>query len=111
MALGGFDTSLRCREDYELGYRINAAGLRFRLITGAAAKHRETSDLAKAMRRKFDEGIAEEGARRPRRFEPLCRVPQGGGQCRRFRMLDRIGIPLDRRRQFELVLDPPQPRA
>ena len=59
MALGGFDTSLRCREDYELGYRINAAGLRFRLITGAAAKHRETSDLAKAMRRKFDEGIAD----------------------------------------------------
>ena len=81
MALGGFDASLRCREDYELGYRINAAGLRFRLITGAAAKHRETSDLAKAMRRKFDEGIADvalcERYSALGRALPLRRKPDG----------------------------------
>jgi hypothetical protein len=58
-AVGGFDSALRCREDYELGYRINAAGLRFQVVRGANAKHHDTTDLAKAMRRKFDEGMAD----------------------------------------------------
>jgi glycosyltransferase involved in cell wall biosynthesis len=60
-ALGGFDSTLRCREDYELGYRVSAAGLTFRLVRGTSATHHETSDLAKVMRRKFDEGVADVG--------------------------------------------------
>ena len=81
LALGGFDSTLRCREDYELGYRINATGLPFRLVTGAGARHHETSDLAKAIRRKFDEGVADVGLceRHPALVDalPLQRKPVG----------------------------------
>jgi hypothetical protein len=58
-ALGGFDSALRCREDYEFGYRANAAGLTFRVVDEAGAKHHETSDLAKVIGRKFAEGVAD----------------------------------------------------
>ena len=80
-ALGGFDSTLRCREDYELGYRVSAAGLTFRLVTGAGARHHETSNLAKVIRRKLDEGIADVGLceRHPALADalPLRRKPIG----------------------------------
>lgn len=57
--LGGFDTSLRCHEDYELGYRAVDAGLRLRFIRSAVAWHHDSTDLSKALRRKFDEGVAD----------------------------------------------------
>jgi glycosyltransferase involved in cell wall biosynthesis len=64
-ALGGFDS----------------AGLRFRLVTGAGASHHETSNLAKAILRKFDEGIADVGLceRHPALAGalPLTRKPVG----------------------------------
>jgi GT2 family glycosyltransferase len=58
-ALGGFDALLRCHEDYELGYRAIAARMDLCLVTGAIAYHRDTSNLDKALRRKFDEGMAD----------------------------------------------------
>jgi GT2 family glycosyltransferase len=66
--LGGFDTSLRCHEDYELGYRAIEAGMRFRFIGGAVAWHHDSTDVAKALRRKFDEGVVDVklAARHPR---------------------------------------------
>jgi glycosyltransferase involved in cell wall biosynthesis len=80
-ALGGFDAALRCREDYELGYRINAQGLTFQLITGAVATHHDMSDLAKVIRRKFDEGFADvalcERHSALSRVLPLRRPPDG----------------------------------
>ena len=57
--LGGFDATLRSHEDYELGYRAIAAGMNLRLVAGATAVHHETSELAKTLRRKVDDGIAD----------------------------------------------------
>jgi GT2 family glycosyltransferase len=59
LALGGFDAELRCHEDWEFGYRAMLAGLRLRFVPGALALHHETSSLAKALTRKFDEGVAD----------------------------------------------------
>jgi GT2 family glycosyltransferase len=56
---GGFDESLRCHEDYELGYRLIAAGARFQFAPAAAGWHHEHTDLARALRRKHDEGRAD----------------------------------------------------
>ncbi|MCW3781712.1 glycosyltransferase [Defluviimonas salinarum] len=53
--LGGFDTTLDCREDYELGYRLVAAGARIRYAADAHGLHHDTSDL----RRSFDRARAE----------------------------------------------------
>ena len=57
--LGGFDRQLRCREDYELGYRAIASGFEFRHLPDAVARHHDTTDVEKAIRRKFDEGLAD----------------------------------------------------
>jgi GT2 family glycosyltransferase len=56
---GGFDEELRCHEDYELGYRLIGAGARFRFAPAAAGWHHEHTDLARALRRKRDEGRAD----------------------------------------------------
>ena len=58
-ALRGFDPELRCHEDWEFGYRALEAGLQLGFVPGAVARHHETSDLAKAFGRKFDEGVAD----------------------------------------------------
>jgi GT2 family glycosyltransferase len=70
--LGGFDPSFRCHEDYELGYRAIEAGLTVRFLPDAVAVHHDRTDLSKAFRRKFEEGVADVGlcARHP----PLCAV-------------------------------------
>jgi len=57
--LGGFDATLRSHEDYELGYRAIAAGMNLRFVRDATAVHHETSDLAKTLRRKVDDGVAD----------------------------------------------------
>jgi GT2 family glycosyltransferase len=56
---GGFDETLHCHEDYELGYRLIAAGARFQFAPAAAGWHHEHTDLARALRRKQDEGRAD----------------------------------------------------
>ncbi len=75
--LGGFDTTLRCHEDYELGYRAIESGMRFRFIRRAVAWHHDSTDLSKALLRKFDEGVADVrlAARHPRLAAdlPFCR--------------------------------------
>jgi hypothetical protein len=87
-ALGGFDATLRCHEDYELGYRAIQAGLRIRFIPDAVAWHHETSDLRKALRRKFEEGVAD--VRLAERYPdlipslPLSRPPGAGRLGRLF---------------------------
>ena len=57
--LGGFDETLGCREDYELGYRALAAGLRFRFLPRAVALHYDATDVRKALQRKVAEGRAD----------------------------------------------------
>ncbi|HXW03666.1 MAG TPA: glycosyltransferase [Vicinamibacterales bacterium] len=69
--LGGFDEALRCREDYELGYRCIEAGLEFRFVAGATGWHHESTTIAKAFRRKLDEGRAD--------VQLLARHPGIGG--------------------------------
>lgn len=59
LRLGGFDPHLRCHEDWEFGYRALKGGLQMRFVPGAVAWHHETSDLAKVLRRKFEEGVAD----------------------------------------------------
>lgn len=59
LALGGFNEKLRAREDYELGWRAISAGLELRFLANAVAGHVDRSDLNKACRRKFEEGIAD----------------------------------------------------
>jgi len=56
---GGFDETLHCHEDYELGYRLIAGGARFHFAPAAAGWHHEHTDLARALRRKRDEGRAD----------------------------------------------------
>jgi glycosyltransferase involved in cell wall biosynthesis len=58
-ALGGFDPALRCHEDYDLGYRAIQSGMTLRFIVDAVARHHEVSDLTKALRRKYEEGVAD----------------------------------------------------
>jgi GT2 family glycosyltransferase len=87
--LGGFDTSLRCHEDYELGYRAIEAGMRFRFVRSAVAWHHDSTDLSKSLQRKFDEGLADVklAARHPRLAQdlPFLRWPrQESGVLRRL---------------------------
>lgn len=57
--LGGFDESLACREDYELGWRALAAGASFAYAAEAEGLHRDGSDPARNLRRVRAEGIAD----------------------------------------------------
>jgi GT2 family glycosyltransferase len=76
--LGGFDERLRCREDYELGYRVILAGLRLHFVPEAIARHHDSSDVHKAMGRKFNEGIAD--VQLVAQHPPLARsLPLGRG--------------------------------
>lgn len=71
--LGGFDEALRCREDYELGYRALESGLQFRFLEDAVAAHHDTTTAAKAFHRKLQEGCADVhlAARHPAMAEAL----------------------------------------
>jgi len=56
----GFNTSLLCREDYELGYRLIKAGAEFRFAYAAKAFHcDEVTNLPRSLQRKKSEGIAD----------------------------------------------------
>ena len=57
--VGGFDEALHCREDYELGYRLVSSGIPLHFVPHAVAWHHDSTDLAKAFRRKLDEGEAD----------------------------------------------------
>jgi GT2 family glycosyltransferase len=57
--VGGFDTSLRCHEDYELGYRLLEAGAELAFAPAAAGFHDDVTDFERACWRKREEGIAD----------------------------------------------------
>lgn len=57
--VGGFDETLRCHEDYELGLRLITAGARLRFVPEAAGWHHEHTMLVRALQRKRDEGRAD----------------------------------------------------
>ena len=57
-AIGGFDVSLRCHEDFDFGFRAIEQGFDVRYVREAHAVHHDDSDLKKIVGRKFDEGIA-----------------------------------------------------
>jgi glycosyltransferase involved in cell wall biosynthesis len=72
-AVGGFETQLRVHEDYELGLRLLEGGARFRFAPEALGIHDERTDLAAALKRKFEEGRADVWLleRRPHLFGAL----------------------------------------
>jgi glycosyltransferase involved in cell wall biosynthesis len=56
----GFDTKLRCREDYELGIRLIKSNAEFVFSHGAWGFHRdEITDLDRSLKRKRQEGKAD----------------------------------------------------
>lgn len=56
---GGFDASLWCHEDYELGIRLLKAGASFSFTNEAWGYHHEKTDLDRSLSRKFQEGRAD----------------------------------------------------
>jgi hypothetical protein len=58
-AVGGFDTTFRCREDYELGLRLIRAGAPLRFAPDAVAYHHESSGFDRSLLRVQAEGAAE----------------------------------------------------
>jgi GT2 family glycosyltransferase len=57
--VGGFDERFGCHEDYEIGYRLIAAHADFTFEPSAAGVHHDGTDIAGALRRKYDEGRAD----------------------------------------------------
>lgn len=57
--VGGFNSDLRCHEDYELGVRLLAAGAMFVYAAGATAVHHDITDAARARQRRMAEGQAD----------------------------------------------------
>jgi len=58
-AAGGFDNSLSCREDYELGLRLIATGAQFVFAADAWGYHHDdTTRLSRSLQRKYQEGQA-----------------------------------------------------
>ena len=57
--VGEFNAELFCREDYELGARLLAAGGVFALNMEARAEHVDATDLARSLQRKVAEGRAD----------------------------------------------------
>lgn len=57
--ISGFNPVYRCHEDYELGIRLLQAGVEFVHSIEAIGYHYERSDLNRALKRKYDEGIAD----------------------------------------------------
>jgi GT2 family glycosyltransferase len=91
---GGFDETLHCHEDYELGYRLIAAGAQFRFAPAAAGWHHEHTDLARALRRKYDEGRADVAlARRYPELSPVLPLARPATHLtRRGRMLRYLAV-------------------
>ena len=59
LEVGGFEPSLRCHEDYELGYRLIAAGAQFVFAEDARGTHADLTRLPRACERKREEGRAD----------------------------------------------------
>ncbi len=92
--VGGFNESLRCHEDYELGLRLIRTGARFAFAEAAAGWHHEGTDLTRALQRKRDEGAADVALARRHptltRELPLCRRVER--LSRRHRILRNLAV-------------------
>jgi GT2 family glycosyltransferase len=93
-SVGGFDETLRCHEDYELGLRLINAGARLEFVADAGGLHHEHTDLARALARKREEGIADVALVRKHpalyRALPLARPDEH--LTRRGRTLKRLAL-------------------
>lgn len=58
-AVGGFDSSLQCREDYELGLRLVRRRVDFVFSEAGGGWHHENRSGLRLVRRKHDEGSAD----------------------------------------------------
>lgn len=58
-SVGGFDITFTCREDYELGVRLLAAGAELAYSADARSWHEDRTDYPKILQRKRDEGKAD----------------------------------------------------
>jgi GT2 family glycosyltransferase len=78
LEVGGFNESLRCHEDWELGYRLIAAEAEFGFAESAVGRHADETRLTRACWRKREEGVADAllGAMHPelRTALPMARV-------------------------------------
>lgn len=92
--VGGFDESLQCHEDYELGFRLIAAGAQLRYAEAAAGWHHEHTDLRRALQRKRDEGRADVALARlyPALVPALPIARDFGHLSRRGRKLRRLAL-------------------
>ena len=54
--VGGFDETLKCREDYELGFRLITAKAELQFCRDAMGYHFDNSTLARSFKRAFAEG-------------------------------------------------------
>jgi glycosyltransferase involved in cell wall biosynthesis len=68
--VGGFDPTLRCHEDYELGVRLIKAGASFTFAADALGYHHEVTDLNRSLQRQYQEGRAD--VMIGRRYPELC---------------------------------------
>ena len=90
--IGGFDTSLACHEDYELGLRALRAGARIVFCAAAEGIHHEVTTLRRSLDRKRAEGRADAMIVR-KHPEMLSTLPIGAalhgrrGEPRRLRRL------------------------
>jgi glycosyltransferase involved in cell wall biosynthesis len=57
--VGGFDTALRCHEDYELGIRLIKVGALLTFAADAWGYHHEVTDLDGSLLRQYQEGRAD----------------------------------------------------
>jgi GT2 family glycosyltransferase len=55
----GFDTRLRCHEDYEFGYRLIEAGASFHFASDAVGYHHDRTDVDRSLQRRRAEGEAD----------------------------------------------------
>ena len=70
--LGGFDVSLRCHEDYELGYRLIERDAEFVFAKDAWGTHADVTRLVGSCHRKREEGRADvQLAQRHRHLRPM----------------------------------------
>jgi GT2 family glycosyltransferase len=93
-ALGGFEERLTCHEDYEFGFRVLRAGVRILFEPQAAGWHSDQSDVARALRRKHEEGISDVwlARRHPEIWPALPCAFRPASQSRRERRFRELAV-------------------
>ena len=79
--VGGFDNGLKCREDYELGYRLMRAGAKLLYAPDACGLHHDQSDMQRNLARAGAEGAAD------------VRIARKHPELFSFKMMASLGTP------------------